>query len=78
MTPASAVRDGDWKLIHYYEGDRRELFNLANDPGETSNLATALPARTQALQAKLNTWRQETNAKAPTANPDWKPAGKKK
>ena len=78
MTPASAVRDGDWKLIHYYEDDRLELYNLANDPGETSNLATALPARTQALQAKLNTWRQETNAKAPTANPDWKPAGKKK
>ena len=78
MTPASAVRDGDWKLIHYYEDDRLELFNLQDDPAETKNLATVLPTRTQALQIKLNTWRQQTDAKAPTANPDWKPAGNKK
>jgi len=78
MTPASAVRDGDWKLIHYYEDDRLELFNLQDDPAETKNLATVLPTRTQALQVKLNTWRQQTDAKAPTANPDWKPAGNKK
>ena len=39
MTPGSAVRNGDWKLIHYYEDDRRELYNLRNDPGEQHNLA---------------------------------------
>jgi arylsulfatase A len=78
MTPASAVRDGDWKLIHYYEDDRLELFNLQDDPAETKNLATVLLTRTQALQVKLNAWRQQTDAKAPTANPDWKPAGNKK
>ena len=39
MTPGSAVRKGDWKLIHYYEEDREELFNLRDDPGETKNLA---------------------------------------
>jgi hypothetical protein len=55
-----------------------ELFNLQDDPGETKNLAAALPTRTQALQAKLNTWRQETDAQPPTANPGWKPASKNK
>ncbi|MFP6573797.1 MAG: sulfatase [Pirellulaceae bacterium] len=78
MTPASAVRDGDWKLIHYYEDNRLELFNLQDDPGETKNLVAILPTRARALQKKLNTWRQQTDAKSPTANPDWKPAGKKK
>src|SRR5262249_24680709 len=30
-----AVRVGDYKLIEFYENDRRELFDLKQDPGET-------------------------------------------
>ena len=38
-TPASSVRQGDWKLIRLYcdnadQTDRHELYNLAADPGE--------------------------------------------
>jgi choline-sulfatase len=32
------VRRGDWKLIHYH-GDRPQLFNLREDPGELSDRA---------------------------------------
>ena len=72
MTPASAIRTGDWKLIHYYEDNRIELFNLKTDPAETKNLAAAQPAKTKALRKKLDAWRKETDAKAPTKNPDWR------
>ena len=76
MTPASAIRAGDWKLIHYYEDDRMELFNLKTDPAETKNLAATHPARVKALREKLDAWRKETDAKAPTKNPDWQPRRK--
>ncbi len=35
-----AVRQGDWKLIRYPQVDKTELFNLADDPAETKDLAT--------------------------------------
>jgi arylsulfatase A-like enzyme len=76
MTPASAIRAGDWKLIHYYEDDRMELFNLKTDPAETKNLAATHPAKAKALREKLDAWRKETDAKAPTKNPDWQPRRK--
>jgi arylsulfatase A-like enzyme len=71
MTPGSAVREGDWKLIHYYEGDRVELFNLRDDPGETNNLVAEQSARVQVLRGKLDDWRQSVDAKEPAPNPDW-------
>ena len=72
MTPASAIRTGDWKLIHYYEDNRIELFNLKTDPAETKNLTATQSAKTKALRKKLDAWRKETDAKAPTKNPDWR------
>ena len=72
MTPASAIRAGDWKLIQYYEDNRIELFNLKTDPAETKNLAATQSAKTKALRKKLDAWRKETDAKAPTQNPDWR------
>ena len=72
MTPASAIRAGDWKLIQYYEENRIELFNLKTDPAETKNLAVTQSAKTKSLRKKLDAWRKETDAKAPTQNPDWR------
>jgi arylsulfatase A-like enzyme len=37
--PGSALRKGDWKLVVHYEENKTELFNLAEDPGETTNLS---------------------------------------
>ena len=73
MTPGSAVREGDWKLIHYYEGNREELFNLRDDPGETKNLAAVRPARAKILRGRLDGWRRSVDAKTPTPNPAWRP-----
>ena len=71
MTPGSAIRSGQWKLIHYYEDDRVELYNLQDDPGETRNLATDRPQRVRGLRQQLDLWRTKTEANAPTINRQW-------
>ncbi len=73
--PCSVVRQGDWKLHHFYEDNADELYNLRDDIGETTNLADVDPARTAALRAVLADWLQATGADIPVAlNPDFDPA----
>jgi len=67
--PGGAVRDGDWKLIEWYEDGSLELFNLSADPAEKHNLAAANPAKTNELKTKLAAWRKQVNAVMPTPNP---------
>jgi arylsulfatase A-like enzyme len=69
MTPASAIRDGEWKLIHYYEDNRVELYNLTQDPSELHDLAIRHPIKASSLRTKLDAWRNETGANAPRPNP---------
>lgn len=69
--PSSSIRHGDWKLIHWYEDDSVELYNLATDLGETTNLAQAEPETAASLLADLNAWRTEIGAAAPTVNAEW-------
>jgi arylsulfatase A-like enzyme len=72
--PAGAVREGDWKLIEHYEDGRVELFNLANDPGETTDLSNRQPGQAAALKRKLTAWRKSVGAQENTLNPDFDPA----
>jgi arylsulfatase A len=73
--PAGAVRDGDWKLVEQYEDGSVELFNLATDPGEKTNLAEKHPARAEELKAKLAAWRRSVGAQETTLNGDFDAAG---
>ncbi len=73
-TPYSAVREGDWKLIHFFEDNHSELYNLAADIGEKTDLAAANPGKASALRAKLDAWRTSVDAQLPTANPAHDPA----
>jgi len=63
------VRDGDWKLIEWYEGTV-ELYNLAKDPEEANNLAVENPGKVNELRLKLAAWRKQVGAVMPTPNPD--------
>ena len=67
--PGGAVRDGDWKLIEWYEDGRLELFNLRNDIGETNNLAASNPDKVMEMHEQLIRWRQEVGAIMPKPNP---------
>ncbi|HQZ69054.1 MAG TPA: DUF4976 domain-containing protein, partial [Planctomycetaceae bacterium] len=71
-TPGAAIRDGDWKLIEFYEFGDAELYDLAKDPGEHHNLASEEPTRVNALRKKLSNWQTTLHASMPQPNPAWK------
>ena len=63
--PCSVIRAGKWKLHHYFEDDGMELYNLAEDLGETNNLANKLTAKAAELRARLDAWRAAIEAPIP-------------
>ena len=69
-TPCAAVRDGDWKLIEWYEGAPAELYNLRDDPGERTDLAASRPEVAADLARKLDAWRRDVGARMPTPKED--------
>ncbi len=73
-TPAGAIREGDWKLLEFFDDGRLELYNLREDIGERSNLAAQQPAKASELQRKLAAWRKSVDAAMPAPNPDYDPA----
>lgn len=71
--PGSAIRKGNWKLVVHYEDNSTELFNLSNDPGETTNIAKDNPGKVTELKKQLEKKLAETHAKFPEPNPDYVP-----
>jgi arylsulfatase A-like enzyme len=69
--PYGAIRDGDWKLIEWFEDGSLELYNVAHDPGEKQDLSREEPGKLRDLHAKMIAWRKEVNAVMPTPNPDF-------
>ncbi len=65
-SPASAVRKGDYKLIHWYENNRYELFNLKEDLSEKNNLLNTNPKESQKLKKELAVWLANQGAQFPT------------
>lgn len=59
---ARAVRFGDYKLIEYWQNERVELFNLAEDVGEQNDLSQKMPEKTAELLARLQQWVIDTDA----------------
>lgn len=73
-TPASAIRQGDWKLIEFFEDDHTELYHLAEDIAESTDLSSREPERSAALRSALHTWREKVGAQLPVQNPAHDPA----
>ncbi|MCH1507743.1 MAG: sulfatase-like hydrolase/transferase [Akkermansiaceae bacterium] len=55
----AAIRKDQWKLL--IGGDRKYLFNLESDPGESKNLIKEKPEIAHSLQANLATWSNTLN-----------------
>ncbi len=55
-------------------GSRTELYNLADDPSETTDLAARHPDRVAELMAELEAFWEDTQAPMPELNPRYDPA----
>jgi arylsulfatase A-like enzyme len=63
--PYSAIRVGNWKLVYHHTDRRRELFDLANDISEKSNLAAEQPAKVGELARQLARLLKDRGAQMP-------------
>lgn len=69
--PSSIIQENGWKLIHYWEDGRDELYNLASDGSEQTDLAKSMPQITRELRYKLDVWLSGMNAKLPVPDPEY-------
>ena len=67
------MRKGKWKLVHNLVNDRRELFDLEKDIGETSDMSTSYPEIADELYRLLEDWRNDCGAEFPVPNPGFIP-----
>lgn len=72
------VRGGNWKLMRFFhtgpnQEDEFELYDLAADPGETRNLASAFPDVTKRLAATLEDHIKDAGTLLPRRNPKFDP-----
>ncbi len=75
LTPTSAIRKGDMKLIYDWNG-RLWLYDIRKDPFEERNLAESRPDTTRALFKELAALLDEQveTKYLPALNPDYDPA----
>jgi arylsulfatase A-like enzyme len=76
MGPSGAVRMGDYKLVIRYEDSSTELYNLAKDRGELTNLASQSSGMVNRMKKKFDQWISQTGSLMPTANLKYKGAKK--
>ncbi len=67
--PSSIIRSGNWKLIHYYEDGRDELYNLKSDLSETTDVSSEQPELKKQLHEQLFTYLSAVGARFPENDP---------
>lgn len=69
--PSSIIRLGDWKLIHYYEDGREELYNLPMDVSETNDVSADNVELVANLSQQLFNYLSEVDANFPEIDPEY-------
>ncbi|MGY8768711.1 MAG: sulfatase [Pirellulales bacterium] len=70
IPPYAIVRDGNYKLIHWFEG-KSELYDLEKDLSETTDLATQFPEIKLKMLEQLEQLLIKNQAKVPRKNPGY-------
>lgn len=71
--PSAVIRKGNYKLIHYYEDNSVELYNLKSDLNERNNLAEQEKKLVQRLKQELDDYLVSVNANMPLPDPIFHP-----
>lgn len=59
------IRQGDWKLIYFYEKGKKELYNIKEDIGEKHNLVADHPELVKRLSSDLGMYLRSVDAQRP-------------
>ncbi len=70
-TPCSAIRVQNWKLIHFFEDQRSELYNLEVDVMECEDLSRRESKVSIDLEGQLLSILQRRGARLPRHNPEY-------
>ena len=70
-TPCAAIRSQDWKLIHFFEDQRSELYQLELDTAESNDLARQESKASSYLECQLFSELRQRDARWPQQNPDY-------
>ncbi len=63
--PTSIIQQNDWKLIHYWEDNRQELYKLPSTEKDEFNVIKEHSKLAKDLSNQLLTWLEEVGAKYP-------------
>ena len=63
-TKSSAIRKGKYKLIHWFETNRVELYNMKKDPYERENIVNQKTKLSANLLIELNDWKSKMGQKS--------------
>ena len=64
--PGTVIIKDNWKLHHYYEDNKFELYDLEKDISESENLSEINKEKKNELLIDLNNWRKTNNAPIPS------------
>ena len=64
--PGTVIIKDNWKLHHYYEDNKYELYDLEKDVSESQNLSEIKKEKKNELLIDLNNWRKTNNAPIPS------------
>ena len=67
--PSAIIRLGEWKMIHYYEDGREELYNLKSDREESTDVSAENPELVNQLSKQLFGYLNEVGARFPEKDP---------
>lgn len=69
--PSAMMMNDNWKLIHYFEDGRNELYAIAEDIGETEDLAGKHPDVVENMEQSLKKWQADIGAAFPVKNENY-------
>lgn len=76
--PSSIIRKQNWKLIHYWEDGRDELYDLEKDPAENNNVAAQYVEVATQMRSELDSFLNTAKANIPAPDSTYDEALAKK